>query len=176
MNDIVIRQALSDDIDDVERIYDEIHAEEEQGRLTVGWKRGVYPTRETAVSALKRKDLFVVEANGRVAGAAIINKIQVDVYESGSWLLKADPDDVMVLHTLVISPSFYGHGLGKAFISFYEKYALSHGARYLRLDTNERNGRARAMYASLGYREAGIVPTVFNGIDGVNLVLLEKKL
>lgn len=32
------------------------------------------------------------------------------------------------------------------------------------------------MYASLGYKEVGIVPVVFNGIDGVNLVLLEKEL
>jgi len=31
------------------------------------------------------------------------------------------------------------------------------------------------MYKSLGYKEIGIVPCKFNGIDGVNLVLLEKK-
>ena len=32
------------------------------------------------------------------------------------------------------------------------------------------------MYRKLGYREVGQVPTVFNGIDGVMLVLLEKSL
>ena len=35
---------------------------------------------------------------------------------------------------------------------------------------------ARRLYARLGYREIGIVPTVFNGIPGVDLVLLEKNL
>ncbi|MBQ0018882.1 MAG: hypothetical protein KBS63_06770 [Clostridiales bacterium] len=45
----------------------------------------------------------------------------------------------------------------------------------LRIDTNARNRTARKMYASLGFREADIVPTVFNGIPGVDLVLLEKK-
>ena len=44
------------------------------------------------------------------------------------------------------------------------------------MDTNERNKRARAMYSKLGYKEAGIVPTVFNGIEGVGLVLLEKRI
>lgn len=44
------------------------------------------------------------------------------------------------------------------------------------MDTNERNSRARAMYVKLGYKEIGIVPTVFNGIPGVGLVLLEKAL
>jgi len=32
------------------------------------------------------------------------------------------------------------------------------------------------LYKRLGYREAGIVPCVFNGIPDVMLVCLEKKL
>ena len=32
------------------------------------------------------------------------------------------------------------------------------------------------MYNKLGYKEVDIVPTVFNGIPDVNLVLLEKYL
>ena len=44
------------------------------------------------------------------------------------------------------------------------------------MDTNARNVRARAMYAKLGYVEADIVPCVFNGIEGVQLVCLEKTL
>ena len=44
------------------------------------------------------------------------------------------------------------------------------------MDTNERNTAARAMYKKHGYEEIGTVPTVFNGIPGVNLILLEKHL
>jgi len=65
---------------------------------------------------------------------------------------------------------------GRRFVDFYENYALELGCPYLRMDTNERNARARAMYKKLGYREIGVIPTVFNGIAGVNLVLLEKAL
>ena len=38
------------------------------------------------------------------------------------------------------------------------------------------SGRTLKFYQKLGYTEIGIVPCVFNGIDGVQLVLLEKKL
>ena len=82
----------------------------------------------------------------------------------------------MVLHTLVISPDAPRCGYGKAFVAFYEEYARRQGCRYLRMDTNARNARARAMYEKLGYSEIGIIPTTFNGIEGVNLVLLEKAL
>ena len=55
-------------------------------------------------------------------------------------------------------------------------HGRQNGCTVLRIDTNARNLRARAMYAKLGYREAGTVPCVFNGIPDVQLVLLEKKL
>ena len=35
---------------------------------------------------------------------------------------------------------------------------------------------AHEFYAKLGYREAGIVPCTFNGIEGIDLVMLEKSI
>lgn len=171
---MIIRKALSADIPAVAAIYDAIHTAEEAGEVTIGWVRGVYPTQATADAALARGDLFVLEDKGRIAGAAIINQSQCDGYETASWQYPAENSEIMVLHTLVIDPGEARRGYGKAFVSFYEEYARAQGYRYLRMDTNERNARARVMYQKLGYREIGIIPTVFNGIAGVNLVLLEK--
>ena len=44
------------------------------------------------------------------------------------------------------------------------------------MDTNARKAGARSLYKRLGYREIGILPCEFNGIPGVNLVMLEKTL
>jgi len=173
---MIIRKALPADVSAVEIIYDAIHTAEEEGLATIGWVRGVYPTERTASDALERGDLFVQEDGGGIVGAAIINQSQCDGYETANWEYPAQDSDIMVLHTLVIAPHASGHGYGKAFVSFYEQYAREQGCRYLRMDTNERNMRARAMYQKLGYREIGTIPTTFNGIEGVNLVLLEKAL
>lgn len=172
----MIRKAERKDIVAVAAIYDEIHAAEERGEITVGWERGVYPTESTAENAFNCEELFVEEKEGRIVAAAIINRKQVDVYKDGDWLYKADDGNIMVLHTLVVSPSASGKGYGKAFVAFYEEYSLKNNCHVLRMDTNERNEKARAMYRKLGYREAGIIPTVFNGIPGVGLVLLEKRI
>lgn len=172
----MIRKACAADTCAVAAIYEELHSAEERGEITVGWQRGVYPVRKTAEDALARDDLFVLEEDGIVKGAAIINRRQVDVYDGAAWEYEAEEELVCVLHTLVISPRFGKRGLAKQFIRFYEAYALGLGCPELRLDTNERNHTARSMYAKLGYKEIGIVPTVFNGIQGVQLVLLEKWL
>ena len=172
----MIRKATKGDIPAVASIYDKLHTEEEKGRATIGWIRGVYPTEETARQALARDDLFVQEDGGKIVGAAIINQTQVDAYEGGQWQYEAEAAEVMVLHTLVIDPDTAGRGFGKQFVAFYEDYARKNGCKVLRMDTNSRNTRARATYQALGYREVGIVPCVFNGIQGVELVLLEKTL
>ena len=168
-----IRRAMLFDLNSVSAIYEEIHQAEAAGKCTTGWLRGVYPVRATAEAALQRGDLFVLEDGSRVLGAALINQIQPEAYRGAPWRYEGE---VCVLHTLVISPRAQSRGAGRSFVEFYEQYALEHGWYELRIDTNERNTRARDFYARMGYREIGIVPTVFNGIPDVQLVLLEKNL
>ena len=115
------------------------------------------------------------DLDGAAAGAAILNQVQVDVYAGAPWRYDVPDSDVMVLHTLVIDPAIRGRGLGRAFLAYYEGFALSHGCHSLRIDTNARNTPARALYKKLGYTEAGIVAGTFNGIPDVQLVCLEKK-
>ncbi len=172
----MIRKAEERDLDAVDGLYQKIHDAETAGLITTGWIRGIYPIRATAEAALARDDLFVLEEDGRILGSAIINQRQVDVYEGAPWRHRVPDEQVCVLHTLVVSPAAHGKGYGRAFIRFYEAYALAHGCTELRIDTNERNLAARALYSRYGYREIAVVPTTFNGIAGVNLVLLEKQI
>ena len=170
----MIRKALEEDVAAVGRIYEKILAREAAGLCATGWLPGVYPVEATARAAWEKGELFVWEEEGKTLAAAILNQTQPDSYTKGDWSRSALPEEVMVLHTLVVDPEEKGRGIGRRFVAFYERYAGEHGCTVLRMDTNARNQRARALYRSLGYREAGIVPCVFNGIPNVELVLLEK--
>ena len=173
---MTFRKATAADIPAIAEIYSDIHTQEENGEVTIGWNRSIYPTAATAQAALERDDLFVGEDGEKIVGAAILNKVQVPEYALGQWKHPAADEKVMVLHTLVISPKHAKRGWGSRFVAFYEEYALENGCNYLRMDTNARNTVARALYRKLGYEEIGIVPCVFNGISGVPLVLLEKHI
>ena len=170
------RKACRDDLDAICRIYEKSHDAEEAGFSATGWLRGVYPVRSVAEAALGRGDMYVADADGRVVATGVINQIQVDVYYGCDWKFKAADEEVSVLHTLAVDPDERGGGIGPAFVRFWEQLAADQGCRVLRIDTNATNAAARAMYAKLGYIETDIVPTVFNGIKGVDLVLMEKKL
>ena len=173
----MIRKATFNDLDAVDQLYSELIDAKEAGIIPVIWRRGIYPSRKTALEALEREDLFVMDINGKIIGSAVINQIQDDVYAGAPWQYDVPGDQVCVLHTLMISPSVFGKGYAREFLAFYEQYALEHGWPELRIDTNDRNLPAQAMYRKHGYCQVGIVQTkVFNGILDVNLVLLEKNL
>lgn len=90
---MLIRKAVKNDIDQIEEIYDKIHTREESGEVTIGWERGVYPTRATAVEAMNCGDLFVQENSaGKVVAAARINQVQVPEYAEADWKDKEIPD------------------------------------------------------------------------------------
>lgn len=172
----MIRKATKNDLPAVAEIYEKIHDAEEAGCLTIGWNRSIYPTAATAREAWEKGELFVLEEQGQILAAAKINREQVTEYELAQWKWDAPDSGIMVLHTLVVDPASGRKGYGSAFVAFYEAYAREHGCLCLRMDTNEKNAVARTLYKKLGYREAGIVPCTFNGIPGVSLVCLEKKL
>lgn len=173
---MLFRKAGLSDVDAVSAVYEAIHDREEAGQVTTGWIRGVYPTAAVARAAVAAGDLFVAEEDGRVIAAARINRVQGEEYLRAAWQYTAPPEQVMVLHTLVVWPEAFGKGVGTRFVNFYEEYAAAHRCPFLRLDTNARNVAARALYQKLGYREASVVDCVFNGIPGVQLVCLEKRL
>ncbi|MGN0282923.1 MAG: GNAT family N-acetyltransferase, partial [Prevotella sp.] len=160
----MIRKATKRDLQQIVAIYDAIHDEEEAGTMCVGWMRNVYPTKSTAEEALGRDDLFVYEKDGAVLGSAIINRQQLDCYGKAKWTIKAEDKDVMVLHTLTISPSSARNGIGHEFVSFYEEYARNNHATVLRIDTQEQNTVARRFYAKLGFKETDIIKTPFQGL------------
>lgn len=173
----MIRKALPADIPAVAAWFnDEIHTEEEAGRATIGWVRSIYPTRKTAETALGNGDLYVMEEEGRIVAAGRLNQRQEDSYAEAKWEYDAAEAEVMVLHTLVVSPREENRGRGKAFVRFYEDFARKHGCKYLRMDTNEKTAGLAGFIKIWVIKRLEFVPCVFNGIKGVPLVCLEKKL
>lgn len=171
----MIRRATMTDIPAIAAIYDAIHDLEAQGRVSTGWQRGVYPTADTAREAVEAGEMYVLEEAGRVIASGRINKTQMPAYADVRWRYAALDDAVLVLHTLTVDPAKSRMGCARRFLAFYEECARERGCTALRIDTNARNAIARAMYARYGYIESGVIPCEFNGIPGVDLVCMEKR-
>lgn len=168
----MIRKANFNDLDKIEALFDEV-TENEAKKGNCGWKKGVYPTRTTAEDALKRDDLFIGVIDDEVVSCCALNQLQAEEYKNISWKTKAEEREILVVHTLCVSPRFLGKGLAKELLSFAESYGKNLSCKVIRLDTFEGNSPAFSLYKNCGFELMG--KTAMQEI-GKNFLCLEKPL
>ncbi|WP_273523134.1 GNAT family N-acetyltransferase [Mailhella massiliensis] len=171
----MIRRAAEHDIDVVEKHYTELLTFEREHGSTTNWELGVYPTRSVAEKGVADGTLYVLEENGEVCASMLLNHVQLDVYASIDWRYPAEPDKVLVIHTLCVPPSQAGKGAGSRMVRFALDEAARRGCDVIRLDTWEHNEPAARLYRRLGFRDAGKASTLFEGLIAENLIFLEKR-
>lgn len=84
---------------------------------------------------------------------------------AGMWLMI----DEAHVTSVAVRPEWRGRGLGLLLMWAMFDVGAAAGARWLTLEVRPTNAVARAMYANLGFREAGIRPRYYtdNGEDAV---------
>ncbi len=175
---MLIRLAAPGDLDQVAAIYDAILSQEEAtGHSYTNWKRGAYPTPDTARQILREGTLYVGEDdNGFIWGSMNLNGIQLPEYAKIPWSIPARPEEVAVIHTLTIHPDWSGRGLARRMVTFAEETSRKAGKKVMRFDTWEHNAPANHLYPALGYRLAGSTEFFFMGYTRSTLNLYEKAL
>lgn len=172
----MIRRGMECDIDAVERHYEELLAFEEKHGTRTNWKRGVYPTRSVAEKGVENGTLYVMEDDGKICASMILDQVQLESYASIPWLYAAEPDKVLVIHTLCVPPSQAGRGAGSGMVRFALEEGARRGCEVMRLDTWEHNEPAASMYRRLGFRYAGKTAVLFAGSIAEHLIFLERRI
>ena len=172
----MIRIAAEHDLIQVEAIYNELLDHEAKTMSFTNWQKGVYPTLAYARKALEQGTLFVGEENGVLYGCVILNQTQPSEYANAHWNMQAKPEEVMVIHTLCVRPSWAGKGKGKELVRFCEEYAHAKAWRVIRLDTYEGNVPACHLYQSLEYSYAGTTKFHFQEVIWENLKCFDKRI
>ncbi|MGE5627974.1 MAG: GNAT family N-acetyltransferase [Solirubrobacterales bacterium] len=172
----IIRKANFGDINNVEKLYDNVLDFEAENGSYTNWQKGLYPTRKYAETAISLGSLYVGIENGEMVGSVILNHIQPEEYIKVDWKFEAEGNDVMVIHTLCINPRYRKMSLGTRFVDFSEELARSFGCSVIRLDTYEGNIPAAALYSKLGYRYSGSVEVNFQNVIFETLKCFEKEM
>ena len=152
----MIRLATPADIDEIVRGYEELFDYEDAHERFSNWSRGVYPTREVAEAARAAGTLYVLREEGALRASAILNRVQPPEYAAAEWRVPAGPDEALVVHTLCVPPSQARRGAARKMLRFAAEKARREGLRALRLDTWLHNRPAAMLYASEGFRAAGV--------------------
>lgn len=149
---IIIRKANMSDLDGIEDTYEEHFAyEKEHGAVTV-FKKGVYPTRRDAEKAIKGGSLYVYEESREIVGSIIVDGKQPEEYQKIAWTCSAAPNEVTVIHLLMVRPSRKKHGVATSLVQYAATLAKERSCKTIRLDTGSQNLSAVSLYKKLGFQ------------------------
>ncbi len=173
--DTSIKLGQIKDIDELERLYNDINDYLEKNVNYPGWKKGIYPIREDAIDGIKNNTLYVAKHNGKIIGSVILNDKPEPEYSQATWSFESDYSDVIVIHTLVVHPLYLNRGLGEALLRFADKYSMKVKARSIRLDVYEKNIPAINLYEKLNFK---YIDTIDLGLSlhGLDWFKLYEKL
>lgn len=115
----------------------------------------LYPDAGTLSADVAKREMYILEANGAVAAAVVLNGDQPPEYAGVPWKCGLKP--VAVVHRLCVGAEHQGRGLSSIVLRASEDRLKSQGYRCVRLDAFPQNPPAMRLYPSAGYRLAGRV-------------------
>lgn len=148
---LIIELGTSADIDELERLYDELNDYLATTVNYPGWIKGIYPVREDAVAGVNDNSLFVARCDGKIVGSVILNHHPEKAYENIGWKIDIDYSHILVVHTFVVHPSFLQKGVGRALMEYSLDLARSTEMKSIRLDVYEKNLPAVSLYEKCGF-------------------------
>lgn len=171
----VIESGTTADIDELEKLYDDLNDYLSATTNYPGWIKGIYPIRENAVAGIENNTLFVVRHDGKIAGSIILDHHPDEAYNNVRWKIDADYNHIFVIRTFVVHPSFLKMGIGRALMDYSFELAQQSGIKSIRLDVYENNLPAISLYEKCGFEYIDTVDLGF-GNYGLDWFKLYEKL
>ena len=171
----VIESGTTADIDELEKLYNDLNDYLSATTNYPGWIKGIYPIREDAVAGIENNTLFVVRHDGKIAGSIILDHHPDAAYNNVRWKIEADYSHIFVIRTFVVHPSFLKMGIGRALMNYSIELAQQSGIKSIRLDVYENNHPALSLYEKCGFEYIDTVDLGF-GNYGLDWFKLYEKL
>lgn len=143
--------AAQTDIHELDQLYTTAIDHLNQHTNHAGWKKDVYPVRETAVAGICDNSLYIVRQKDRIIGTIILNHRPEPAYDQANWGIEAVPEELFVVHTFVVHPAFKNQGIGEKMLEASCKLAQKKGIKAIRLDVYTGNSPAIHLYEKCGF-------------------------
>ena len=99
----VIESGTPADIDELEKLYDDLNDYLSATTNYPGWIKGINPIHEDAVG-IENNTLFVVRYDGKIAGSIILDHHPDEAYNSVRWKIETNYSHIFVIRTFVVHP------------------------------------------------------------------------
>ncbi len=133
-----------------------------------------YPCRESVREAILQGCQYACLADGRIAGAAVINDNPGGDYEAGEWSRPLKRGEYLIIHSLAVDPDRTRRGIGDFMVKEGLALARAEGFQAVRLDVVPGNTPAQKLYERNGFTYAG-TKDLKRGFENIPVFELYEK-
>ena len=173
--DILFELGQVSDIDELEHLYDNLNDYLASHVNYAGWRKGVYPVRQTAEDAIAENTLYVAKYNNEIIGSVILSHKQEPAFEKVDWKVELEYEDIFVIYTFVVNPNYLKMGVGQALMQLAIDHSKTVGVKALRLDVYKGNMPAIKLYEKMGFEYIDEIDLGL-GMYGLDLFKLYQRL
>ena len=119
------------------------------------WRVGVHPSDELIERFVRDGSMLVALDDQEIVAAVGLDHDLGKEYGEFPWLVKADEDEVAVMHILTTRPGWRGRGVSRELLRASLDEARRRGMKTARLDVTVNNAPAIALYRSEGFVRIG---------------------
>jgi len=161
----MIRKGCTEDLEGLNKIARAV-AEDLHAHGIDQWS-AVYPNRDHFGADLEKGGLYVLLADGILAGSVSILPENDPVYQTIPWKKTRS----MVIHRMMVDPSRMGKGLGQALMAFAVAKCRESGVESIKVDTHPDNYRMKGLLQKFGFIPGGYLAAIHR--DAFELVFGE---
>lgn len=140
------------------------------------WSKGKHPTAQGIWHYIEEGCMYLYVDGDRIKGAMAVTMRQGEEYHPVEWSVKAEDDEVAVIHILGVHPDFQGMGIASGMVQEAIGLARSKGRKAVRLDTLASNTPAQNLYKRLGFKYCGCLNMYAENTAWVDFCFFEFKL
>ena len=115
------------------------------------WMYKSYPSTEYAATMIKSGSQYIIECDGKVVGAFVLNEDPSGSYCKVKWGADIKEGEYLIIHALAIDNDYSRRGIGKKVVEFCLDTARKNGYKAVRVDTVPENVPANNLYLSCGF-------------------------
>ena len=168
-----IRLASVDAFQSIRAFYHKLIDEMQVLEFKPGWEKGVYPSDDYLMEALKEGTLWVCNSRQGYVGAMIVNHKSNEGYRQVKWSVDAGAHEITVIHARGVMPSLQGKGIAKGMVRKVLEDARSEGQKAVRLDVLGGNLPAERLYLKCGFQYMDTVSMFYEDTGWTDFKLYE---